>query len=130
MGSHGPQTLQLNTTLQLGTLQDDAADAKWFPVGQLPSLAFDHKLVVRTAFEKLAERGEVASEGATVLVIAFLWAQPSKESTFLSTATAVRTAFEKLAERGKGVASESDFVLMLHCAYFKCPSGSRAYMAI
>ena len=34
---------------------DDAADAKWFDIKCLPEpLAFDHKLIVRTAFEKLA----------------------------------------------------------------------------
>ena len=43
--------------------QDDAADAQWFPVGQLPPLAFDHKEVVRTVFEKLTQRQEVESEG-------------------------------------------------------------------
>jgi hypothetical protein len=43
--------------------QDDAADAKWFPVGQLPPLAFDHKEVVRTVFEKLSQRQAVRTEG-------------------------------------------------------------------
>ena len=45
-------------------LQDDAADAQWFPVGQLPPLAFDHKEVVRTVFEKLAQRQEASTEGS------------------------------------------------------------------
>lgn len=47
--------------------QDDAADAKWFSVFDLPPLAFDHKLVVRTCFERLAElqrqSGAAASQG-------------------------------------------------------------------
>lgn len=43
---------------------DDAADAKWFPLTRLPQpLAFDHKVVVRTALEKLKGRPEVASQG-------------------------------------------------------------------
>lgn len=40
---------------QLGVqAADDAAAASWFDVGQLPALAFDHKLIIREAFEKLA----------------------------------------------------------------------------
>jgi hypothetical protein len=50
-------------------LQDDAADAQWFPVGQLPSLAFDHKEVVRTVFEKLTQRHEVRTEGSLCRVV-------------------------------------------------------------
>ena len=34
---------------------DDAADAKFFPVAELPPLAFDHKLVVRQALRRLAQ---------------------------------------------------------------------------
>lgn len=33
---------------------DDAADAQWFPINDLPRLAFDHKLVTRMAFRRLA----------------------------------------------------------------------------
>ena len=35
---------------------DDAKDARWFDVGGLPKLAFDHKLVVREAFKVLANK--------------------------------------------------------------------------
>jgi len=31
------------------TAADDAADARWFPLGQLPELAFDHSLVIDDA---------------------------------------------------------------------------------
>ena len=45
-------------------MQDDAADAEWFPVIELPQpLAFDHKEVVRTAFGMLREQLQVASDG-------------------------------------------------------------------
>ena len=45
-------------------LQDDAADAEWLSVTELPQpLAFDHKEVVRTAFSKLKEQPHVASNG-------------------------------------------------------------------
>jgi hypothetical protein len=42
-------------------LQDDAAAAQWFPVDQPPSLAFDHKLILREAFETLTQRPDVNS---------------------------------------------------------------------
>lgn len=32
---------------------DDAKEAKWFPIDQLPSLAFDHNLIVRESLEVL-----------------------------------------------------------------------------
>ena len=32
---------------------DDAADAQWFPVDQMPELAFDHKKVVELALSKI-----------------------------------------------------------------------------
>jgi hypothetical protein len=47
--------------------QDDAADATWYDVGALPSLAFDHKLIMREAFEQLAGRPEVQAAGVCLL---------------------------------------------------------------
>lgn len=35
---------------------DDAARARWFPLGELPPLAFDHDLIIRCAQEALAGR--------------------------------------------------------------------------
>ena len=32
---------------------DDAAQAQWFPISELPELAFDHKEIIRVALEKL-----------------------------------------------------------------------------
>jgi 8-oxo-dGTP diphosphatase len=34
----------------------DAADAAWFPIGDLPTLAFDHDEIVRTAHERLVAK--------------------------------------------------------------------------
>ena len=46
-------------------LQDDAAEAEWFPVTGLPQpLAFDHKEVVRTAFAKLLDQPQALETGA------------------------------------------------------------------
>ena len=35
---------------------DDARDAKWFPVTEIPSLAFDHEKILRVALKRLKER--------------------------------------------------------------------------
>lgn len=35
---------------------DDAAQAKWFPVGKIPSLAFDHDRILRVALKVLREK--------------------------------------------------------------------------
>lgn len=43
--------------------QDDAAAAHWFPVEEPPSLAFDHKLIVREALATLTQRPEVKDNG-------------------------------------------------------------------
>ena len=51
--------------LILCLLQDDASNAEWWTVTKLPSLAFDHKLIVRSAFQRLGERDDVKSEGGS-----------------------------------------------------------------
>jgi 8-oxo-dGTP diphosphatase len=33
--------------------------AQWFPISELPKLAFDHKLIVRSAFRQLAGKPDV-----------------------------------------------------------------------
>lgn len=35
---------------------DDAADARWFPVSEVPQLAFDHDVILRDALARLRER--------------------------------------------------------------------------
>lgn len=42
---------------------DDAAAANWFPVGELPALAFDHKQIIREALETLSSRPMVQKTG-------------------------------------------------------------------
>ncbi len=39
----------------------DAADARWFPVNGLPSLASDHGEIIAKALQRLAERQDAAS---------------------------------------------------------------------
>lgn len=43
--------------------QDDATEAEWYDVTKLPPMAFDHKLIVRTAFEHLLQHSETKSTG-------------------------------------------------------------------
>jgi 8-oxo-dGTP diphosphatase len=61
----------------------DASEAAWFPVEELPGLAFDHKLVIQTAVKRL--RGKVRYEP---LVFEFL---PQK-----FTLTQVQKLYEKI----------------------------------
>lgn len=41
--------------------------AQWYPLDQLPRLAFDHKLIVRTAFRHLAAQGTVQQQRPTLV---------------------------------------------------------------
>jgi len=41
------------------TAADDAAQARWFPLEELPPLAFDHAEILEKALEKLREIAEV-----------------------------------------------------------------------
>lgn len=45
---------------------DDAKEAQWFPVGDLPDLAFDHKMVVREAMRAVAAKPQAAAVGGLV----------------------------------------------------------------
>lgn len=40
---------------------DDAANAEWFDITKLPSLAFDHKLVVRECFQHISRHKDDAA---------------------------------------------------------------------
>ncbi len=44
-------------------MQDDATEAEWYDVTKLPPLAFDHKLIVRTAFQHLLQQSETKATG-------------------------------------------------------------------
>ncbi|KAL3143598.1 hypothetical protein ABBQ38_002395 [Trebouxia sp. C0009 RCD-2024] len=40
---------------------DDATEAEWYDITKLPALAFDHKLIIRTAFEHLLQHSQTKS---------------------------------------------------------------------
>lgn len=65
------------TDTRVRRMQDDAAEAEWFPVTRLPQpLAFDHKEVVRTSLAKLLEQQQAKETGARS------WLRCSLLSTF------------------------------------------------
>ncbi len=67
--------LLLLTALSL--VQDDATEAEWYDVTKLPPMAFDHKLIVRTAFEHLLQQSETKSVGARCVTLPALYASPA-----------------------------------------------------
>jgi 8-oxo-dGTP diphosphatase len=54
---------------------DDAAQARWFEVGELPSLAFDHDEIVRYALQRLRTKLEYTTVGFQLLPTAFTLSQ-------------------------------------------------------
>mmetsp|Transcript_18084 Transcript_18084/g.30972 ORF Transcript_18084/g.30972 Transcript_18084/m.30972 type:complete len:206 (+) Transcript_18084:116-733(+) len=46
---------------------DDAADARWYSLSEIPQLAFDHALVVGTSLRHLAKQPEVVALGDSLL---------------------------------------------------------------
>jgi 8-oxo-dGTP diphosphatase len=53
----------------------DAEDARWFAVGELPTLAFDHKAIVTTAYERLRAKVRYAPVGFELLPRKFTLSQ-------------------------------------------------------
>lgn len=54
---------------------DDAADARWFPVTAVPSLAFDHDRILRIALERLKEQIHFRPVGFELLPEVFTMSQ-------------------------------------------------------
>lgn len=80
--------------------QDDAAEAEWFPVTELPSLAFDHKLV-SDPFEihvtVFVDSSPPLCDASQIL--------PRSRNNLCALVQVVRTAFEKLTEHSSVAAS-------------------------
>lgn len=54
---------------------DDAAQAKWFPIGNIPPLAFDHDRILRVALKALREKIHFEPVGFELLPDVFVMSQ-------------------------------------------------------
>ena len=54
---------------------DDAAQAKWFPIGNIPPLAFDHDIILRVALKALREKIHFEPVGFELLPSVFTMPQ-------------------------------------------------------
>lgn len=54
---------------------DDAAQARWFPIGEVPPLAFDHDRILRMAMSRLKERIHFESVGFELMPDVFTMPQ-------------------------------------------------------
>jgi 8-oxo-dGTP diphosphatase len=54
---------------------DDAADAAWFPVDDLPPLAFDHEKILKVALERLRHKLEYSDVGFRLLPVEFTFTE-------------------------------------------------------
>jgi 8-oxo-dGTP diphosphatase len=54
---------------------DDAADAAWFPVDDLPPLAFDHEKILEYALERLRYKLEYSDVGFRLLPVEFTFSE-------------------------------------------------------
>lgn len=61
---------------------DDAADARWFPVKELPKLAFDHKEIIDTALETL--RRQIHFEPIGFHLLGELFTMPDLQNIYIA----------------------------------------------
>jgi len=65
----------VNTTKFILKADTDAEDAQWFPVNDLPDLAFDHKTIIQTAQKRLQGKLTYQPIGFDLLPKAFLFSE-------------------------------------------------------
>lgn len=65
----------VNSTKFILKADTDAEDAKWFPITELPTLAFDHKLIVQTALQRLQNKLSYQPIGFDLLPKEFLFSE-------------------------------------------------------
>lgn len=65
----------VNSTVLILKANSDAEDAQWFPINELPNLAFDHKLILLTALERLQNKLTYQPIGFDLLPKEFLFSE-------------------------------------------------------
>jgi 8-oxo-dGTP diphosphatase len=65
----------VNSTKLVLSADSDAEDARWFPVNELPDLAFDHNLIVQTAQKRLQSKLTYKPIGFDLLPKEFLFSE-------------------------------------------------------
>ena len=70
-------TIAFYALVQKGTVKggDDARNAQWYPIYEIPSLAFDHEKILRMALERLKERIHFQPIGFELLPEVFTMSQ-------------------------------------------------------
>lgn len=65
----------INSTKLILKADSDAEDAKWFPISDLPKLAFDHKDIIKTAQKRLQSKLTYQPIGFDLLSKEFLFSE-------------------------------------------------------
>jgi 8-oxo-dGTP diphosphatase len=65
----------VNSTKLILKADSDAEDAKWFPINELPNLAFDHKDILKTAQDRLKSKLTYQPIGFDLLPKEFLFSE-------------------------------------------------------
>ena len=65
----------VNSTKLVLSADSDAEDARWFPVNELPDLAFDHNLIIQTAQKRLQSKLTYKPIGFDLLPKEFLFSE-------------------------------------------------------
>ncbi|RZJ78849.1 MAG: NUDIX hydrolase [Flavobacterium sp.] len=65
----------VNSTKLLLKADSDAEDAKWFPIAELPKLAFDHDIILKTAQQRLQNKLTYQPIGFDLLPKEFLFSE-------------------------------------------------------
>lgn len=116
----------INKTLVAG---DDAKNAKWFPLSNIPKLAFDHKTIVNKALERLKGKIRYQPIGFELLPEKFTISQLQTVYEAILQKTLDRRNFRKkilktnllteLSEKQTGVAHKAATYYMFHKEKFE-----------
>jgi 8-oxo-dGTP diphosphatase len=92
----------------------DAAQARWFPVGDLPQLAFDHAEILRRALEVLGSRARTISPLFALLPARFTLSQLQGAYEAVTGEDAEKRNFRKMVSTLGCVRETEDFAHGAH----------------